>query len=83
VSDRQRGVRRRSLAGVEDPGTPTWRWETFTSALSDAAWTRSFTSTTPRRSSGVSNIERTSMRDFLLRFEGSVYFGKAVAPELK
>jgi hypothetical protein len=34
-------------------------------------------------SSGVSNIERTSMRDFLLRFEGSVYFGKTVAPKLK
>jgi hypothetical protein len=44
---------------------------------------RSFTSTPLRRSSGVSNIERTSMRDFLLRFEGSVYFGKAVAPKLK
>jgi hypothetical protein len=34
-------------------------------------------------SSGVSNIERTSMRDFLLRFEGSAYFGEAVAPKLK
>jgi hypothetical protein len=33
-------------------------------------------------SSGVSNIERTSMRDFLLRFEGSAYFGEAVAPKL-
>jgi len=30
--------------------------------------------------SGVSNIEGTSMRDFLLRFEGSAYFGEAVAP---
>jgi hypothetical protein len=34
-------------------------------------------------SSGVSNVERTSMRDFLLRFEGSAYFGEAVAPKLK
>ena len=34
-------------------------------------------------SSGVSNIEQTSMRDFLLRFEGSAYFGEAVAPKLK
>jgi hypothetical protein len=34
-------------------------------------------------SSGVSNVERTSMQDFLLRFEGSAYFGEAVAPELK
>jgi hypothetical protein len=34
-------------------------------------------------SSGVSNIERTSMRDFLLRFEGSAYFGEAVAPKLR
>jgi hypothetical protein len=34
-------------------------------------------------SSGVSNIEQTSMRDFLLRFEGSAYFGEAVAPNLR
>ncbi len=34
-------------------------------------------------SSGVPNIEQTPMRDFLLRFEGSAYFGEAVAPELK
>ena len=34
-------------------------------------------------SSGVSNVERTSMRDFLLHFEGSAYFGEAVAPKLK
>ena len=34
-------------------------------------------------SSGVSNIEQTPMRDFLLRFEGSAYFGEAVAPKLK
>jgi hypothetical protein len=34
-------------------------------------------------SSGVSNIERTSMRDFLLRFEGSAYFRDAVAPKLE
>jgi hypothetical protein len=33
--------------------------------------------------SGVSNIEGTSMRDFLLRFEGSAYFGEAVAPKLR
>jgi hypothetical protein len=33
-------------------------------------------------SSGVSNIERTSMRDFLLRIEGSAYFEEAVAPKL-
>jgi hypothetical protein len=33
-------------------------------------------------SSGVSNIEQTSMRDFLLRFEGSAYFEEAVAPKL-
>jgi hypothetical protein len=33
-------------------------------------------------SSGVSNIEQTSMRDFLLRFEESAYFGEAVAPKL-
>jgi hypothetical protein len=33
-------------------------------------------------SSGISNIEQTSMRDFLLRFEGSVYFEEAVAPKL-
>jgi hypothetical protein len=34
-------------------------------------------------SSEVPNIEQTPMRDFLLRFEGSAYFGEAVAPELK
>ena len=34
-------------------------------------------------SSGVPNIEQTPMRDLLLRFEGSAYFGEAVAPELK
>lgn len=34
-------------------------------------------------SSGVTNIERASMRDLLLRFEGSAYFGEAVAPKLK
>jgi hypothetical protein len=34
-------------------------------------------------SSGVSNIEQTSMRDLLLRFEGSAYFGEAVAPKLR
>ena len=34
-------------------------------------------------SSGVSNIEQTPMRDFLLRFEGSAYFGDAVAPKLE
>ena len=34
-------------------------------------------------SSGASNIERTSMWHFLLCFEGSVYFGEAVAPKLK
>jgi hypothetical protein len=33
-------------------------------------------------SSGVSNIEQTPMRDFLRRFEGSAYFGEAVAPKL-
>ena len=31
---------------------------------------------------GVSNIEQTSMRDFLLRFEESAYFGEAIAPKL-
>jgi hypothetical protein len=31
-------------------------------------------------SSSVSNMEQTSMRDFLLRFEGSAYFGESVAP---
>ena len=34
-------------------------------------------------SSGVSNVEQTAMRDFLLRFEGSAYFGEAVAPKLR
>jgi hypothetical protein len=34
-------------------------------------------------SSGVPNIEQTPMRDFLLRFEGSAYFGEAVAPKLR
>jgi hypothetical protein len=34
-------------------------------------------------SSGVPNIEQTPMRDFLLRFEGSAYFGEAVAPKLE
>jgi hypothetical protein len=34
-------------------------------------------------SSGVPTIERISTRDFLLRFEGSAYFGEAVAPKLK
>jgi hypothetical protein len=34
-------------------------------------------------SSAVSNIEQTPMRDFLLRFEGSAYFGEAVAPKLE
>jgi hypothetical protein len=33
-------------------------------------------------SSGVSNIEQTSIRDFLLRFEESAYFGEAIAPKL-
>jgi hypothetical protein len=33
-------------------------------------------------SSGASNTELTSMRDFLLRFEGSAYFGESVAPKL-
>ena len=33
-------------------------------------------------SSSVSNMEQTSMRDFLLRFEGSAYFGESVAPKL-
>jgi hypothetical protein len=33
-------------------------------------------------SSGVSYIEQTSMRDFLLRFEESAYFGESVAPKL-
>jgi hypothetical protein len=33
-------------------------------------------------SSDVSNIEQTSMRDFLLRFERSAYFEEAVAPKL-
>ena len=32
---------------------------------------------------GVPNIERTPMRDFLLGFEGSAYFGEAVAPKLR
>jgi hypothetical protein len=34
-------------------------------------------------SSRVPNIEQTSMRDFLLRFEESAYFGEAVAPKLR
>jgi hypothetical protein len=34
-------------------------------------------------SSGVPNIEQTPMRDFLLRFEGSAYFGEAVAPKVR
>jgi len=34
-------------------------------------------------SSGTSNIEQTSMRDFLLRFEGSAYFEESVAPKLR
>ena len=33
-------------------------------------------------SCGVSNMELTPMRDFLLRFEGSAYFREAVAPKL-
>jgi len=33
-------------------------------------------------SSDLSNIEQTSMRDFLLRFEASAYFQEAVAPKL-
>jgi hypothetical protein len=33
-------------------------------------------------SSSVSNMEQSSMRDFLLRFEGSAYFGESVAPKL-
>jgi hypothetical protein len=33
-------------------------------------------------SSGLSNIEQTSMRDFLLQFEASAYFQEAVAPKL-
>ena len=33
-------------------------------------------------SSSASNMELTSMRDFLLRFEGSAYFGESVAPKL-
>lgn len=33
-------------------------------------------------SSGISNIEQTSMRDFLLRFERSAYFEESVAPKL-
>jgi hypothetical protein len=32
--------------------------------------------------SGVSNMELSPMRDFLLRFEGSAYFEESVAPEL-
>jgi hypothetical protein len=34
-------------------------------------------------SSGVPNIEQVSMRDFLLRFEGSAYFREAVVPKLR
>jgi hypothetical protein len=34
-------------------------------------------------SSGVSNVELTPMRDFLLRFEGSAYFEESVAPKLR
>ncbi len=34
-------------------------------------------------SSGVSNTEQNPMRDFLLCFEGSAYFGEAVAPKLR
>jgi hypothetical protein len=34
-------------------------------------------------SSSDPNIERISMRNFLLRFEGSAYFGETVAPKLK
>ncbi|CAN5892939.1 hypothetical protein BH18ACT11_BH18ACT11_20480 [soil metagenome] len=34
-------------------------------------------------SSGVSTIEQTPMRDFLLRFEESAYFGESVAPKLR
>ena len=34
-------------------------------------------------SSGDPNTERISMRNFLLRFEGSAYFGETVAPKLK
>ena len=33
-------------------------------------------------SAADSNIEQTSTRDFLLRFEGSAYFEEAVAPKL-
>jgi hypothetical protein len=33
-------------------------------------------------SSGISNIEQTSMQDFLLRFERSAYFEESVAPKL-
>jgi hypothetical protein len=33
-------------------------------------------------SSGDSNMELTPMRDFLLRFEGSAYFGESVAANL-
>jgi hypothetical protein len=33
-------------------------------------------------SSGASNTEPTSMRDFLLRFKGSAYFWESVAPKL-
>lgn len=33
-------------------------------------------------SSGDSNMELTPMRDFLLRFEESAYFGESVAPKL-
>jgi len=33
-------------------------------------------------SSGISNVEQSSMRDFLLRFERSAYFEEAVAPKL-
>jgi hypothetical protein len=34
-------------------------------------------------SSGVSNLELIPMRDFLLGFERSAYFGEAVAPRLR
>lgn len=34
-------------------------------------------------SSSVPNIDQTSMRDFLLRFEESAYFGEAGAPKLR
>jgi hypothetical protein len=108
VSDRQRGVRRRSLAGVEDPdGRPSGIKPSKLAAVSiDDSGTDfrdsymalgdlyicavrcgiepdPYLDEVAEISSEVPNIEQTPMRDFLLRFEGSAYFGEAVAPELK